>query len=51
MCLSACMHVQHMHTWCMKVSDPLELDLGMIMSSHMDKENGTQVFCKSSKCS
>lgn len=32
-------------------SDPLELELQMIVSLHMDAGNGTQDFYKGSRCS
>lgn len=33
-----------------KVSDSLEIELGVIVSLHVGTENQTLVFCKSNKC-
>ena len=52
--LSTCLSVHHLHVVSAetqeRVSDTLELELQVVVSSHKGAENRIQVLCKTSYC-
>lgn len=56
--LPTCMYVCILYGWCLvsedvkrKESDPLELELEVVVNHHVGAENQVQAPCRSNKCS